>query len=91
MNCRIVEMRNREVICIKDGSRLGSVCDVELDTCTGLIRSIIVYGRPKVFGLAGREEDIVIPWEQIQVFGDETVLVDCEPRPLRKRKYFENL
>ena len=78
MNCRIVEMRNREVICLKDGSRLGVVCDVEIDTCTGKMVSVIIYGKPKLWGLMGKEPDLVIPWEEIQVFGEETVLVSCD-------------
>jgi len=75
MNCRIIEMRNREVISINDGRRLGVVCDVEIDTCSGKLASIIIYGRPKLFGLMGKEADTVIPWENIDVFGEETILV----------------
>ncbi len=75
MNCRIIEMRNREVINVTDGRRLGTVCDVEIDTCSGKLASIIIYGKPKLFGLLGREEDMVIPFEEIQVFGEETILV----------------
>lgn len=88
MNCRIIEMRNREVICMKDGTRLGLVNDVEIDTCSGRLASIIIYGKPKLMGLLGREPDLVIPWEEIEVFGDETVLVSTQPtrRKLRLEK-----
>lgn len=87
MNCRIIEMRNREVISLKDGARLGAVCDVEIDTCSGQLASIIIYGKPKLFGLLGREPDLVIPWEEIEVFGDETILVSSElPRSQRRRQ-----
>ncbi len=86
MNCRIIEMRNREVISLKDGLRLGCVCDVEIDTCSGRLASIVIYGRPKLLGLLGREPDLVIPWSDIEVFGDETILVSCEaPRPKHRR------
>ena len=85
MNCRIIEMRNREVICLKDGSRLGVVCDVEIDTCSGKLASIIIYGKPKLWGLMGKEPDMIIPWEEIQVFGEETILVSCEPIPVENR------
>ncbi len=44
MNCRITDLRAKEVICVKDGSRLGNVCDVEIDTCTGQLCAIIVFG-----------------------------------------------
>ena len=71
-------MRNREVINVNDGRRLGSVCDVEIDTCSGKLASIIIYGKPKLFGFLDREEDLVIPWEDIQVFGEETILVTCD-------------
>ena len=78
MNCRMIEMRNKEVININDGTRLGVVCDVEIDTCTGKLAAIVIYGKPKGFGLLGKEEDLIIPWEEIQVLGEETILVSCE-------------
>ncbi len=80
-------MRNREVINISDGRRLGVVSDVEIDTCSGKLASVIIYGKPKLFGFLGREEDLVIPWEDIQVFGEETVLVSyAPPYGIKKRE-----
>lgn len=35
MNCCVTDLRNKEVVNKKDGTRLGNVCDVEVDTCTG--------------------------------------------------------
>ena len=85
MNCRMIEMRNKEVINVLDGTRLGVVCDVEIDTCTGRLASIIIYGKPKVMGLFGKEEDLVIPWEDIEVLGEETILVSYgfSEKPIR--------
>ena len=31
------ELREKEIINICDGSRLGRICDLALDDCTGLI------------------------------------------------------
>lgn len=75
MNCRIVDMRHKEVINIKDGTRLGNVCDLEIDTATAKVSALIIYGRLRFFGLFGREDDIVIKWQDIQVIGDDTILV----------------
>ncbi len=80
MICTMADMRNKEVINVRDGVRLGNVCDIELDTASACVRAIIIYGRSKLFGLMGREDDLVIRWEEIQVIGDETVLVDCSVR-----------
>ncbi len=79
MLCRIDELKNKQVVCVKDGGVLGYVSDIELDTENGSLTSIIIFGRFKVFGLLGKEEDIVIPWNDIKVIGNETILVNTEP------------
>ena len=80
--CRVNELRCKEVINVKDGSRLGFVDDVEFDICTGKIVAITVQGAAKFFGIFGREEDYIIPWEDIQKIGSDIVLV-CFEVPLR--------
>ena len=85
MLCRIDELKNKQVVCVKTGCVLGFVSDVELDTLNGTLTAIIIFGRYKFFGLFGKEEDIVIPWTDIKVIGDETVLVSTEA-PLRLRE-----
>lgn len=79
MLCRIDELKNKQVVCVKDGCVLGFVSDVELDTANGTLTAIIIFGRYKLFGLFGKESDIVIPWSDIKVIGNETVLVSTEP------------
>lgn len=86
MTCRIVELRRKEVISVKDGTRIGSVCDAEMDIESARLTSIVVYGRPKLFGLLGREEDIVIRWPDIQVVGEDTILVNYQERVRVRRK-----
>lgn len=78
MSCRIDDLRNKQVVCVKDGCVLGFVSDVEFDTESGILTSIIIYGRLRFFGLFGREADTVIPWKDIVVIGEETVLVNSD-------------
>ena len=75
MIARITDMHDKEVICICDGRRLGFVDDVEVDTCTAQIVAIVIYGHR---GLCfwRREPDIVIHWKDIEVIGEETILVN---------------
>lgn len=75
MILRIDEMKNKQVVCVADGCVLGYISDIELDTEKGTLTSIVIYGRPRFFGLFGSREDIVIPYDEIKVIGAETVLV----------------
>ena len=75
MNCCVTDLRYKEVINNADGTRLGCVNDVEIDTCTGSVVAIVIYGQAKCFGLFGRTPDIKICWNEIEVIGDDTVLV----------------
>ncbi len=82
-------MREKQVICVKDGAMLGFVCDVEIDVVTGALCAIVIYGRSKFFGLFGREDDVVIPWQDIDVIGNDTILVRCDPpQPHEKHRAF---
>ncbi len=75
MLCRIDELKNKQVVCIENGCVLGFVSDIEMDTESGNLTSVIVFGKLRFLGLFGRSEDIVIPWSEITVIGSETILV----------------
>ncbi len=91
MNCCITDLCKKEIINLKDGCRLGNVCDVEIDTCTGHIISIVVFGKGKFWGLMGKCDDIKIGWCDIKVIGDDTILVDIECPEWCKRRNNENM
>lgn len=78
MQSRIGELRDKEVINISDGCRFGYVGDVEVDLETGKVKSLIVPGRLRFFGLFGREEDQIFPWETVRRFGEDIILVEAE-------------
>jgi len=82
MDTRMGQLQVKEVISIGDGSRYGYVGDLELDLESGQITALVIRGRLRLFGLLGREEDIVIPWENVKRFGEDTILVDGFPRQL---------
>lgn len=83
--CRVIELRCREVINLCDGSRLGYVGDVVIDVVCGRVLAIVVPGKCRLFGLLGREEDDVIPWESIEKIGGDIILVRYD-RPIRRRE-----
>lgn len=91
MLSRIGELRSRDVISIRDGSRIGFVGDIEIDTQAAALAAIVVYGRSRFFGLFGHDEDCIIPWSDITTIGEDTILVDFTPpkRP-QKRSFLTN-
>ena len=79
MECRVSELRYKEIINVSDGSLYGWVGDVEVDLDSGQVRALVVPGRLRLFGLLGREEDRVFPWEAVRRFGADTILVETPP------------
>ena len=55
---RICELREKEVVNVCDGERLGNICDVDFEERTGRICSLIIPGPCKVFGIIGSEPTI---------------------------------
>lgn len=78
-NCRIADLRGKEVINIRDGIRLGFPIDVEMDRETGRVTALVILASGRPGGLFGRGHEYVVPWESIQRIGDDLVLVDQEP------------
>ena len=82
MQCRMRDLRCKEVINISDGCRLGFVSDVDIRIPEGQVIAIVVNGPCRFFGLFGRGEEFYIPWECIQRIGDDIILID---KPFQRR------
>jgi YlmC/YmxH family sporulation protein len=73
---RISELRERDVVNVNDGRRLGMIRDLELDLEKGTVKAIIVPAAGGVWGKLSRAKDILIPWDKIVKIGVDTILVD---------------
>ncbi|MDR2899372.1 MAG: YlmC/YmxH family sporulation protein [Clostridiales bacterium] len=73
---RLFDVRQKEVINIADGCRLGYVCDIEVNIKTGKIEAIILPGPGRIFGLFGQEQEYRIKWCDITQIGEDLILVD---------------
>ena len=83
---RLSGMRDKEVINVKDGTKLGNVDDLEIETDGATVSALVIYGKLRFFGLFGREDDIIVPWDKIKVVGEDTVLVEVDEQPNRHRR-----
>jgi len=95
MRLNTCDLREKEVINLCDGSRLGCPSDFEFDACDGRILSLVVL-RPSGFLGLSHDKDLVIPWCRIECIGEDAILVrltkedfpqgSCEGR--KKKKSF---
>lgn len=70
------ELKCKDVINVKDCRKLGRVCDLEFDSCSGCICKIMVPGCNKVLSFLNCEPNIVIPYKDIRQIGPDIILVD---------------
>ncbi len=94
MNCSVTELRNKEVINTKNGCRLGCVSDVEICCENGSLTAVIIWKKGRLSPFGSCADDIRIPWCDIQVIGDDTILVcsdncSCERECRDKKKLFD--
>lgn len=72
--CTTVQLRDREIINLCDGTRLGYAEDFEFDLCDGRITALLLMGES--FTLRpSKYEPFRIPWSKIECIGEDTVLV----------------
>jgi YlmC/YmxH family sporulation protein len=79
---RASDFRQKEVINLTDGKRLGFVYDVEINMENGKVEAIIVPGSGKLLGLFGRDTDYVIPWQSIKRVGEDIILINMDEKAL---------
>lgn len=75
------ELCAKEIVQLSNGACLGKADDLELDPQTAQIQSLQLLGRPRFFGLLGRDATLTIPWEEIDKIGVDAVLVRTELPP----------
>ena len=76
---RFCEIKEREVINICDGKRLGCVTDLLIDRCSGCIEALILPGPGKICGFLGYDAEYIIPFECIKKIGPDIILVEICP------------
>lgn len=54
MVCTLEELRCKDVINIVNGENLGRVDDLQMDANSATVTALILYGRPRFFGILGR-------------------------------------
>lgn len=70
------ELKNKEVINIRDCKSLGRVTDLEFDECSGCICKIMISECGSIFTLFKTADNVTIPFKDIKQIGPDIILVD---------------
>lgn len=70
------ELKGKDVINIRDCRKLGRICDLDLDPCSGQICKVYVPGCFRFFCIFHCEPNVEIPFQDIKQVGPDIVLVD---------------
>lgn len=70
------ELSKKEVVQVDEGECLGRIDDLVIDDKSARVEKLLMLGRPKLFGLLGRGESLVIDWGEIQKIGANAILVN---------------
>ena len=77
---RISELKQKEIINVKDCKRLGFAGDVDFDMKAGCLLALIVPGPGCFCGFLGREKEYIIPYQDICQVGEDIILVDVKEK-----------
>lgn len=75
---KLSDIREKEVINIYNGQRLGYVTDFEIDLDKGIVTGIILPGENKVMSFFSKTNDILVDWKKIIKIGSDIILVNLK-------------
>jgi YlmC/YmxH family sporulation protein len=70
------DLQAKDVVNVVDGSKLGKVTDLEIDSASGKIISVIVSSSSRFINFFTGNNQITIKWDQIVKIGGEVIIVN---------------
>ena len=84
MDISFNDLRNKEIINLCDGSRMGHIVDLVFSTENGRVTGLVTPGEKRLFKKSG---EIFIPIEKVRRIGDDVILIRYEINDLNYNKY----
>ncbi len=73
METSFTELKEKEIVNLNDGKKLGRAIDIVFDNQTGKVQGIMLPGDRKLFHKA---DNIFVPLRNLQKIGDDVILVN---------------
>ena len=74
----LLELQSKDVISVNDGSRIGYICDIEIDVACASICAIVVEKNSifNYFRFCKEPREVVIPIDHVVSIGKDVILVN---------------
>ena len=76
MVCTLEELRSKDVINVVNGENLGRIDDLQMNAQTASVTALILYGKPRLWGIFGPRDNCIIDFRQIRLVGKDVILVE---------------
>ncbi len=75
------ELCRKDVINVCDGTKLGTIAEIEFDSCSGQLCSLILCRCSGLFSFRN-DHKFQLPWNRIECIGDDAILVKLSQNDL---------
>ena len=82
----LTDLKRKEIVDTNTGVILGRADDIRFDSVSSNVESMIIYGRPKLFGFLGRDGDLSVKFENITLIGKDAILVTSSEEIVTKKE-----
>lgn len=72
---RLSDLQDKDIVNIKDGKKIGSIIDVNIDE-KGIMKSLVV--EESKFKLFNGKNETEVSWMQIEKIGEDVILVKID-------------
>lgn len=73
---KLSELSSKDVIRDEDGTKLGRIQDITIDTATGRIISIHINSGFRLSGIFSSSDGVLVPWNKIVKIGSDVIIVE---------------
>ena len=77
MDITFCELRNKDVVNVCDGKKLGRLIDISMST-NGQVLGLVLPGDKSVFKTVVNAQSVFVPWRCICKIGDDAILVNLQ-------------
>ena len=73
---KLSELQKKDIVNIKDGTKLGKIIDVYFDESSGYMIKFVIEKTHFVRNIFSNTDEIVIKFSQIKKMGEDVILID---------------